>query len=84
MIRSKPEAANWVMQQLPEMYRPVIERAKLICTGKHEEYWDDLNTLLKPCAEVMENKIQEKVDAIDFNDVNNKGAVLQILGQNSL
>jgi predicted nucleotidyltransferase len=32
-IRSKPDAADWVIQRLPKIYQPVMYRAKFICIG---------------------------------------------------
>lgn len=69
-IRSKPAAADWVMHHLPEVYRPVIERAKLINMGLENEYWDDVKVILKPCADFMTDKINAKVALINFNDTN--------------
>ena len=52
-IRSKPAAADWVINRLPEKYRPVMERAKAICQGEEKEHWDDIQELIKPCADFM-------------------------------
>ena len=41
-IRSKPVAADWVMNHLSKEYQPVMQRAKSICLGVEKEYWDDL------------------------------------------
>ncbi len=51
-IVSKSEAAEWVMDRLPEEYRPVMERAKAIYMGE-EDYWDDLQESIKPCADFI-------------------------------
>lgn len=67
-IRSKPAAADWVMHDLPEIYHPVIKRAKAICTGSENEYWDDIRTLLKPCAEYMIGKIHEQLALMNWED----------------
>ena len=67
-IRSKPAAADWVINHLPTIYQPVIERAKSICTGVENEHWDDIETLIKPCANFMINKINAQTLLVDFND----------------
>lgn len=63
-IRSKPAAAIWVANRLPEEYRPVIKRTKAICTGEENEYWDDLKMLIQPCAEFMVHKIHEQISLL--------------------
>ncbi|OIO59025.1 MAG: adenylyltransferase [Verrucomicrobia bacterium CG_4_10_14_3_um_filter_43_23] len=60
-IQSKPAAADWVMNLLPDVYQPVMKRAKRICIGEENEYWDDINALIKPCADFMINKINEQI-----------------------
>ncbi|MCH9609126.1 MAG: Streptomycin 3''-adenylyltransferase [Chlamydiales bacterium] len=64
-IRSKPAAADWVISHLPERYQPVMKRAKSICIGNENEHWDDINTLIKPCAEFMLSKIHKQSSLID-------------------
>lgn len=71
MIRSKPAAAEWVIHHLPKVYQPVIVRAKSICKGAEEEYWDDIKALVKPCADFMVDKIHMKSLLINFDDPNN-------------
>jgi streptomycin 3"-adenylyltransferase len=67
-IRSKPDAADWVMQRLPKMYQPVMNRAKSICIGWEDEYWDDIKLLLKPCADFMLSKINDPELSINLKD----------------
>jgi predicted nucleotidyltransferase len=67
-IRSKPAAADWVMNHLPAIYQPVIKRAKLICTGVENEYWNDIEMLIRPCANFMINRINAQTLLVDFND----------------
>ncbi len=71
MISSKPTAADWAINHLPEKYRPVIKRAKTICTGKEQEHWDDIQELIKPCANFIlneaNNKITEIMSSRNFN-----------------
>ncbi|KTC87043.1 aminoglycoside adenylyltransferase domain-containing protein [Legionella brunensis] len=70
-IRSKPSAADWVMHHVPKSYQPVIQRAKLICIGVENEYWDDIKSLVKPCADFMIDKIHKATSLVDLNDPNN-------------
>lgn len=70
-IRSKPAAADWVMLHLPEVYQPVMKRAKSICVGIEKEYWDDIHELIKPCADFMVGKINERSSLINFDDSSN-------------
>jgi len=71
-IRSKPEAADWALDRLPLKHQTVLERAKLICTGKKEEYWEDLSNAIKPCADVMRSHINQKKLSINPKDPSNK------------
>ncbi|MCD7441339.1 DUF4111 domain-containing protein [Streptomyces lincolnensis] len=50
-IRSKDEAAAWVVERLPSEHRPVLERARAVYLGEREEGWDDLRSSVRPCAE---------------------------------
>ena len=70
-IRSKPAAADWVMNHLPKIYQPVIKRAKSICVGIENEYWDDLETLIKPCTDFMVDRINAQISLIKFDDPSN-------------
>lgn len=70
MIRSKPAAADWVMNHLPEIYQLVMKRAKSICIGIENEYWDDIEILIKPCADFMAGKINAQISLINLDDLN--------------
>lgn len=69
-IRSKPAAADWVMGHLPKPYQPVMTRAKSICIGVENEYWDDIEVLIKDCADFMVNKINAQISLVNFDDPN--------------
>lgn len=69
-IRPKPVAADWVMKHLPEIYLPVMKRAKSICIGLEKEHWDDIELLIKPCADFMVNKINAQISLTNFDDPN--------------
>lgn len=63
-IRSKPAAADWVINRLPEKYHPVMERVKAICKGEEKEHWDDIQELIKPCADFMLSEANNKITEI--------------------
>ncbi len=69
-IRSKPAAADWVMNHLPKIYQPVMKRAKSICLGIGNEYWDDIEELIKSCADFMLDKINAQILLINLDDPN--------------
>ena len=71
-IRSKPAAVNWVINHLTEIHQPVMKRAKSICMGIENEYWDDIKMLIKPCADFMVNKINELIPLVNFDDPNKR------------
>jgi streptomycin 3"-adenylyltransferase len=60
-IRSKPDAAAWVISRLPAEYQPVIRRARAICVGETYEHWDDIEALVQPCADFMVGGIKEQM-----------------------
>jgi streptomycin 3"-adenylyltransferase len=68
VIRSKPAAADWVINRLPAKYRPVMERAKAICTGQENERWDDIEKLIKPCADFMLSQATSRITEIILSD----------------
>ena len=71
-VRSKPAAADWAINHLPEKYRPIMERAKAICKDEEKEYWDDIWELIKPCADFIVNQINNKIIEINLSDNTNK------------
>lgn len=52
-ILPKPDAADWVITRLPERHQAVMNRAKSICIGKEDEFWEDIKELVQPCADLM-------------------------------
>jgi streptomycin 3"-adenylyltransferase len=67
-IRSKSDAADWVIEHLPMSYQPVMMRAKAIYIGCEDEHWEDLNELVKSCAHFMLGKINEQRLSINLKD----------------
>ena len=70
-IRSKPDAADWVVERLHEIYQPVMNRAKSISisSGLEDEHWSDINALVKPCADVMLSRINQQKLSINLKDL---------------
>lgn len=48
-----------------------MQRAKLICMGVENEHWDDIQLLVKPCAEFMIDQIHQTSSLVNLNDPNN-------------
>lgn len=71
-IRSKPAAADWAINHLPEKHQIVMKRAKSICIGLENEHWDDIKMFIKPCADYMVDKINAQIPLVDFNDLNKR------------
>lgn len=71
-IRPKLAAGDWAIVRLPEEYRPVMKRARAICAGEENEYWDDLQSLIKPCADFMVSQINNQISALMLADNSNK------------
>ena len=65
---SKPDAADWAMNRLPEIYKPVMKRARSICIGEENEYWDDITVLIQPTAEYMISQIGNIITVIEASD----------------
>lgn len=59
-IRSKLAAAEWAIDRLPENYRPVMKRARAICLGEENEYWDDIQSLIRPCVDFIVRQINNQ------------------------
>lgn len=70
-FRSKQDAADWVIHHLPKEHQPVMQRAKLICMGVENEHWDDIHSLVKPCAEYMIDQIHQASLLVNLNDPGN-------------
>ena len=64
--------ASWLINHLSERHQPVIKRAKSICIGIEDEHWDDIKVLIKPCADFMVDKINERIPLVDFDDPNKR------------
>jgi streptomycin 3"-adenylyltransferase len=67
-FRSKQDAADWAIHHLPKEHQTVMQRAKLICIGVENEHWDDIQTLVKPCAEFIIAQIHQASLLVDRND----------------
>jgi predicted nucleotidyltransferase len=71
-IRTKTAAADWAIDNLPAQYRPAIKRARAISTGEVNEYWDDIQPLIKPCVDFMVRKIELQISVFELADNTNK------------
>lgn len=71
-IRSKPAAADWAINRLPEKYHPVIKRAKSICKGEEKEYWDDISELVNSCVDFMISQINNKIADLEVSNNTNR------------
>ncbi len=67
-IRSKPAAADWVIDRLPEKFHLVMKRAMSICKGEENERWDDIQELIKPCADFIIGQINHKMIEIELSN----------------
>lgn len=77
-IRTKPAAADWAIDRLPEQYRPVMKRAKAICKGEVKENWGDIQALIEPCADFIIGQINNKV--IEMKLLNNTTRSIRLAG----
>jgi streptomycin 3"-adenylyltransferase len=57
-IRSKDDAANWVLDRLPAEHRPVLARARAIYLGEQSEDWGDLADHLEAHVEYVIGEIK--------------------------
>lgn len=67
-IRSKADAAAWVLDRLPMDFQPVMQRARAVYLGEDDEHWDDLQALVQPCADFMVGKIRERMAKMQGSD----------------
>jgi predicted nucleotidyltransferase len=58
VIRSKDDAASWVLARLPEEHRAVLARACAVYRGEAEEFWDDLRPQVRACADYLVSEIE--------------------------
>jgi predicted nucleotidyltransferase len=70
-IYSKPAAADWAIASLPELFTPVLKRAKSICIGSEPEKWEDMTLLTKSCADIITSKINELYASLDLKNPQN-------------
>ena len=60
-VRSKDEAADWVLSRLPEDHRPVLARARAVYLAVEEDRWEDLASRVRPHAEYVVDEIERLV-----------------------
>lgn len=78
-IRSKPDAANWVINKLPDEYKSVMKQARAICLGEEQEYWGDMTSIIKPCADFMVTQIKKQTFLLKSSDYSSR--VIKIAGK---
>ena len=57
-IRSKDEAADWCLARLPREHRAVLERARAVYLGHHDDVWIDLGARIYPHIEHVLTEIK--------------------------
>ena len=72
LIRSKADAVDWTTNKLPDRYKAVLIRAKLILLDEEIENWDDLKTEIKPCADYIVEQIKRRMNTMLALDTTNK------------
>ena len=75
-IRSKPAAAYWAIENLPEQHHPVMKRARAICKGDEKENWDDIRERIQPCADFIIGQINNKMIEIKLSNNTTKSIKL--------
>lgn len=75
LIRSKPDAALWVIDRLPEEYKPVMELALAFCLGEKKDNWDDIK-FIKPCVTYMIGQIKKQISNLETSDISNRSISL--------
>lgn len=78
IIRSKANAALWMMDHLPKEYKPVLERARSICMGEISESWSDIKHLIQPCADFIISEIEKQFLLIESTGYANRSISLAI------
>ncbi len=72
ILCSKTSAADWAMQRLPKNNHSVMKRAKAICEGNEEDYWEDIKELITPCTEFMVDRINATINEIMLSGVEHR------------
>lgn len=65
---SKQAAAVWVSDKLPDIYKPVMQRAHAICIGNQKDNWDDLAAFIQPTAAYMIEQINKAISLIELSN----------------
>lgn len=76
MIGSKQKAAQWAIQKLPDTYKPVMRKAHDATMGTQNDEWEDVKSLLLPCADFMIGQIHNRVSLIEATDTSSKSIKL--------
>lgn len=68
LICSKAAAASWVINKLPEEYKPLFIKTKSILLGEMEDDWKIEKRLIKTCADFMIEQIKKQLKVIHSVD----------------
>ena len=66
---TKPEAALWAIDKLPDEHKPIMTKARAICVGKEIENWDGQMESSKVCAEYMKKEIEKRLDNLKSHQI---------------
>jgi streptomycin 3"-adenylyltransferase len=76
-IGSKQSSAGWVLERLPEGYKPVVEHALAACLGQTKEDWEKIpRQLIKECADYLINEIHRVESGLDYDKPGKRITVL--------
>src|SRR5258708_12531002 len=75
-ISSKQKAAEWAIEQLPDHFRPVVQRALKTAAGDQEETWNDLKKYISACADFIVDQIRVQIKNIQACDQTSKSIML--------
>lgn len=57
-IYSKPDAADWALQRLPNKHQASLLKAKSVCLGEQDDIWEENLDEAIECAKFMKNEIE--------------------------
>jgi predicted nucleotidyltransferase len=75
-ISSKQKAAEWAIEQLPDHFKPMVQRALKTASGDQEETWDDLKNNIYECADFIIDQIRVQIKNIQACDNTSKSIML--------
>ena len=67
-IRSKDEAADWVLERLPREHRPALARARAVYIGDEDDRWDDLQPAVRPHVDHVLREVERLAATVQSAD----------------